>query len=106
MMPAADASGDSQDPEDRRSVTGDRESARIWIEQCGAARRIREAYGVDKALGYLIGEKLLTFLEAADRDPAFAAELPQFVKRSGASSNGTRSAATSIRSSALGPSGT
>lgn len=79
-MPAADASGDSADPEDRGSVAGDRESARIWIEQCQAARRIREAYGVDKALGYLIGEKLLTFIEAVNRDPAFAAELSQFVK--------------------------
>lgn len=61
-------------------MAGDREAARIWIEQCEAALRIREAYGVDKALGYLIGEKLLTFLEAVDRDPAFAVELPEFVK--------------------------
>lgn len=79
-MVAADAWRDPTDPEDRGSRVGDRESARIWIEQCEAARRIREVYGVDKALGYLIGEKVLTFLEAADRDPVFAAELPEFVK--------------------------
>ena len=51
----------------------------IWIEQCEAARDIREAFGLQKALGYLIGEKLLNFLRAADEDPAFAGELPRFV---------------------------
>lgn len=51
----------------------------IWIEQCEAARDIREAFGPQKALGYLIGEKLLNFLRAADEDAAFAAELPRFV---------------------------
>jgi hypothetical protein len=30
-------------------------------------------------LGYLIGEKLLSFLRAADEDLAFAGELPRFV---------------------------
>ena len=50
----------------------------IWIEQCEAARDIREAFGLPKALGYLLGEKLLNFLRAADEDPAFG-ELPRFV---------------------------
>jgi hypothetical protein len=50
----------------------------MWIEQCEAARDIREAFGLQKALGYLIGEKLLNFLRAADEDPAFAGELPRF----------------------------
>jgi hypothetical protein len=35
--------------------------------------------GLQKALGYLIGEKLLNFLRAADEDPAFAGEFPRFV---------------------------
>ena len=48
----------------------------IWIEQCAAARDIREAFGLQKALGYLIGEKLLNFLRASDEDPAFAGEPP------------------------------
>src|SRR3989442_9756392 len=48
-------------------------------EPCEAARDIREAYGLPKALGYLIGEKLLSLLRAADEDPAFAGELPRFV---------------------------
>lgn len=52
---------------------------KIWIDQCEAARDIREAFGLDKALGYLIGEKLLNFVKAADQDPDFAAELPAFL---------------------------
>jgi hypothetical protein len=43
-------------------------------------RDIRDAFGLQKALGYLIGEKLLNFLRAADEDPAFAGELPRFVE--------------------------
>ncbi len=52
---------------------------KIWIDHCEAARDIREGFGLEKALGYLIGEKLLNFLEASDQHPEFAAELPRFV---------------------------
>ena len=52
----------------------------IWIDQCEAARDIRDAFGLQKAIGYLIGEKFLKFLQAADQDPAFADELPRFVE--------------------------
>jgi hypothetical protein len=53
---------------------------KIWTEQCEAARRIQEDYGTDKAMGYLIGEKLLiNFLEVAERDPQSRAEVPAFV---------------------------
>jgi hypothetical protein len=52
---------------------------KIWIEQCEAARDIREAFGREKALGYLIGEKLLNFIRTADRHPEFAEELPMFI---------------------------
>ncbi len=41
------------------------------IEQCEAARDIREAFGVDKATGYLIGEKSLNFVQASDGHPEF-----------------------------------
>jgi hypothetical protein len=34
---------------------------------------------LQKALGYLVGEKLLNFLRAAAQDPAFAGEVPSFV---------------------------
>ena len=35
---------------------------------------------MEKAIGYLIGEKFLNFLEASDRHPEFAAKLPRFVE--------------------------
>ena len=53
---------------------------KIWIAQCEAARNIKEAFGVDKALGYLIGEKFLNFLQASYGHQEFAAELPRFVE--------------------------
>jgi len=56
-----------------------REFHKIWIDQCEAARDIREAFGVQKALGYLIGEKLLNFLRAADQDPEV--RLAEFQRR-------------------------
>jgi hypothetical protein len=52
---------------------------KIWIEQCAATEGIRERFGLEEALDYLIGEKLFNFLMAAERDPDFAAELPDFV---------------------------
>jgi NAD(P)H-flavin reductase len=57
-----------------------REFHKIWVEQCEAARDIRDAFGPQKALGYLIGEKFLNFLEAAEQDAAFACEVPRFVE--------------------------
>ncbi len=53
---------------------------KIWIEQCEAARNIKEAWGTEKALGYLIGEKLMNFMRASDQRPEFAAELPHFIQ--------------------------
>ena len=52
---------------------------KIWIEQCETAQGIKERYGVNKALGYLIGEKLMNFIQEADRAPEFAEELPKFI---------------------------
>lgn len=57
-----------------------REFHKIWVDQCDAARDIREAFGLEKALGYLIGEKFLNFLRVADQDPAFAGEVPEFIE--------------------------
>jgi hypothetical protein len=53
--------------------------AKIWIDQCHVARDIENEFGVPKALDYLIGEKFLNFLEAADDESEFRAELPAFV---------------------------
>ena len=51
----------------------------IWIEQCEAARSIRQRYGLEAAFDYAVGEKLMNFASAARDHPAFARELPQFV---------------------------
>jgi hypothetical protein len=53
----------------------------IWVEQCEAAERIAADYGTEKALGYLIGEKLLNFLEVAETKPEWQAEVPHFIAR-------------------------
>lgn len=55
------------------------EPHKIWIEQCESARGIKESFGSQKALGYLIGEKLMNFVKAADDRLEFAEELPKFI---------------------------
>jgi hypothetical protein len=52
---------------------------KIWIEQYEAARNIKDDFGRQKALDYLVGEKFLNFLEAAETDADFRAEIPAFV---------------------------
>ena len=52
---------------------------RIWVEQCRATRAIKRRFGAKSALDYLIGEKLITFADAARYEPAFAKELPRFL---------------------------
>lgn len=51
---------------------------KVWIEQCNAARKIDDQFGTDKALEYLVGEKFLNFLEVAETDREFRAEVPAF----------------------------
>ena len=50
-----------------------------WQSQCDAARGILGDFGTEKALGYLVGEKLLNFLEVAEREPNWRAEIPTFI---------------------------
>jgi hypothetical protein len=57
----------------------DPRTVRLWRARYQAARGIRERFGADKAMGYLIGEKFLNFLQASDQHPEFASELPRFV---------------------------
>jgi hypothetical protein len=52
---------------------------KIWIEQCDAARRIEDEFGTPNALAYLVGEKFLNFLEAAETHADFRAEIPAFI---------------------------
>ena len=51
----------------------------VWIDQCEAARQIEAEFRTQNALDYLIGEKFLNFLEAAETDAEFRAEIPAFV---------------------------
>ena len=50
----------------------------IWTEKCDAARGIADEFGTPQALAYLIGEKFLDWLETAEKNAAFRAELPAF----------------------------
>ncbi len=52
---------------------------RRWIEQCEATQRIKLQFGLSSALEYLVGEKLLHYVEAAEHHPEFAQELPYFI---------------------------
>ena len=52
---------------------------KIWIEQCEAARGIEDEFGTVNALKYLVGEKFLHYLQAAEKDAEFRAEIPTFV---------------------------
>lgn len=54
---------------------------RMWTEQCDATTGIRNAFGVQQALNYLIGEKFLDFIEAAESNDDFKNELPAFAAR-------------------------
>ena len=54
---------------------------KIWIDQCEATEKIRENFGSLRALDYLVGEKLCSFLMAAESDVLFAAEVPVFVAK-------------------------
>jgi hypothetical protein len=52
---------------------------KIWIEQCEAARGIEDEFGTVNALKYLVGEKFLHYLQAAEKDAEFRVEIPAFV---------------------------
>ena len=52
---------------------------KIWIEQCEAARGIEDEFGTVPAMKYLVGEKFMNYLDAAEKDAEFRAELPAFV---------------------------
>lgn len=41
----------------------------IWREQCDAARSIQRRYGHESAFDYLVGEKLLNYVNTAASRP-------------------------------------
>src|SRR5208282_3539830 len=51
----------------------------IIESQVDAARNILEGFGTEKAMGYLIGEKFLNFLEVAETDRTWWQAIPAFV---------------------------
>jgi hypothetical protein len=51
----------------------------IMTDWCKAARGVEEDYGTEKAMGYLIGEKFLNFLEVAEKDREWREAIPAFV---------------------------
>lgn len=57
------------------------EPHRTWIEQSDATGNILNHFGIQPALHYLVGEKFLDFLEAAESDRAFQSEVPEFAAR-------------------------
>jgi hypothetical protein len=52
---------------------------KIWVQQCRATKRIRRHFGAKSALDYLVGEKLVTYAQEAERRSEFAKELPRFL---------------------------
>ena len=52
---------------------------KVWVAQCRATKTIKRRFGAKSALDYLIGEKLISFADAARDHPAFARELPRFL---------------------------
>jgi hypothetical protein len=65
---------------------------KIWIDQCAATEDIRESFGPEKALDYLIGEKLFTFLMASDKILSLPRKCRRLSMKSGASLQLRRSA--------------
>lgn len=51
----------------------------VITEWCEAARRVEDDWGREKAMGYLIGEKFLNFLERAETDRDWRQVIPTFV---------------------------
>jgi len=51
----------------------------VWTAQCEAALDIRHRWGTQKALGYLVGEKLVEFLRVAEQIPEWREQIPMFV---------------------------
>ncbi len=51
----------------------------VITDWCNAARGVEDEYGREKAMGYLIGEKFLNFLELAETDRTWRQAIPTFV---------------------------
>ncbi len=67
----------------RGTIPRERSNANVakrdWQAECETARSMADELGEEQALAYLIGEPFLNFLEAAEHDSEFRAEIPAFV---------------------------
>lgn len=52
-----------------------------WQQCCEVTPDIRKRFGVDAAIDYLVGEKLMAFARSGERHPDVVAELPAFSER-------------------------
>jgi hypothetical protein len=68
---------------------------KVWVEQCRVTKAIKRRVGAKSALDYLIGEKLMSFADAARDHPAFAKEPPKFLAAVWHTFNDTRLPVTS-----------
>ena len=66
---------------------------KIWEEQCEATRTIRERFGIENALDYLIGEKLLNFARQQIKTRISLPSYRAFKRQCGRSSTPMNSAA-------------
>jgi hypothetical protein len=62
---------------------------KIWVQQCRATRGIKRRFGVESALDYLLGEKLLNFADAAEQFASLPPSFHGFKPRCGTSSTPT-----------------
>jgi len=51
---------------------------KLWMEQSAAAANIRDRFGLENALQYVLGEKFVNFLSACEWYPKDVGELPAF----------------------------
>ncbi len=52
-----------------------------WQQCCEVTPDIRTRFGVDAAIDYLVGEKLMTYARSGEGHPDIVAELPAFAQR-------------------------
>jgi hypothetical protein len=52
-----------------------------YQDSCHVTPEIRERHGLYAALGYIVGDKLMTFAQTAETDEGFRSELPAFCKK-------------------------
>ena len=54
---------------------------KLWMDQCAAVEYIRRGFGKAKALDYIVGDKLLVFIEFLHLDSDRRSDLSPFVAK-------------------------